>query len=52
MDAATPSAGISNAAALAKYHEQVIVCVGSNKEWETEGFDRPDMRLPPPLDDL
>jgi beta-glucosidase len=43
---------IENAAALAKDYEQVVVCAGLNKDWESEGFDRPDMRLPPQLDDL
>jgi beta-glucosidase len=43
---------ICNAVELAKEYDQVIVCAGLNKEWESEGFDRPDMRLPAQLDDL
>jgi beta-glucosidase len=43
---------ILNAVALAKDYEQVVICAGLNKEWESEGFDRPDMRLPAPMDDL
>jgi beta-glucosidase len=43
---------IRNAVELAKEYEQVVVCAGLNKEWESEGFDRPDMRLPAQLDDL
>ena len=43
---------ILNAVALAEHYEQVVVCAGLNKEWESEGFDRADMRLPSQLDDL
>jgi beta-glucosidase len=43
---------ILNAVELAKEYDQVVICAGLNKEWESEGFDRPDMRLPPQLDDL
>ncbi|KKY27000.1 putative glycosyl hydrolase family 3 n terminal domain-containing protein [Phaeomoniella chlamydospora] len=40
------------AAALAREHEQVVLCIGLNNGWESEGFDRDDMKLPPYLDDL
>ncbi|KAH7030684.1 glycosyl hydrolase family 3 C-terminal domain-containing protein [Microdochium trichocladiopsis] len=43
---------IENAARLAKDAEQVIICAGLNADWETEGNDRADMKLPPGLDDL
>ncbi|OTA90400.1 glycoside hydrolase family 3 protein [Hypoxylon sp. CO27-5] len=47
-----PKAEIARAVELAKNADQVIVCAGLNAEWETEGNDRTDMRLPPGLDDL
>ncbi|KAH9885644.1 glycoside hydrolase family 3 protein [Xylariomycetidae sp. FL2044] len=47
-----PKAEIANAVELAKSAEQVIICAGLNAEWETEGNDRDDMRLPPGSDDL
>ena len=43
---------ILDAVELAKEYEQVVICAGLNKEWESEGFDRPNMRLPAQLDDL
>ncbi|KAL5946265.1 beta-glucosidase [Pyricularia oryzae] len=43
---------IAKAAALAKDADQVIICGGLNADWETEGHDRDDMRLPAPMDDL
>lgn len=43
---------IRKAAALAKDVEQVVVCAGLNMDWESEGFDRPDMKLPGYLDKL
>ncbi len=45
-------AEIARAAELARAADQVIVCAGLNADWETEGSDRADMRLPPGLDDL
>ncbi|KAI0376927.1 glycoside hydrolase family 3 protein [Hypomontagnella monticulosa] len=47
-----PQAEIAHAVELARDADQVIVCAGLNAEWETEGNDRADMRLPPGLDDL
>ncbi|KAK5045721.1 hypothetical protein LTR84_009090 [Exophiala bonariae] len=32
---------------LAKEVDQVIVCIGLNSEWESEGWDRQNMDLPP-----
>ncbi|RYP22201.1 hypothetical protein DL767_009109 [Monosporascus sp. MG133] len=47
-----PKAEIVRAAELAKGADQVIVSAGLNADWETEGHDRHDMKLPPGLDDL
>ncbi|KAK3326451.1 glycosyl hydrolase family 3 N terminal domain-containing protein, partial [Apodospora peruviana] len=47
-----PKAEIARAAALAKDADQVIICVGLNADWETEGNDRHGMDLPPPMDEL
>ncbi|KAI1372575.1 glycoside hydrolase family 3 protein [Hypoxylon crocopeplum] len=47
-----PEAEIAHAVELAQGADQVILCVGLNAEWETEGNDRADMKLPPGLDDL
>jgi beta-glucosidase len=43
---------IKKSVALAKEHDQVIVCAGLNSDWETEGADRASMRLPGVLDQL
>ncbi|GLI79207.1 hypothetical protein PoHVEF18_007535 [Penicillium ochrochloron] len=43
---------ISNAVEQAKSAEQVIIFAGLTSEWETEGYDRDDMHLPPGSDDL
>src|SRR6266699_3493251 len=37
---------IGRAAALAAASDVAIVCVGFGGEWQSEGFDRPDMELP------
>ena len=37
---------INDAVKLAKKSDVVILVVGLNKEWEAEGFDRVDMKLP------
>lgn len=37
---------------LAKRADQVIICAGLNGEWESEGYDRENMDLPPGSDDL
>ncbi|HEX6485031.1 MAG TPA: glycoside hydrolase family 3 C-terminal domain-containing protein [Ktedonobacteraceae bacterium] len=41
-----PADSIERAAALAAASEVAIVCVGMSGEWQSEGFDRPDMELP------
>ncbi|KAH6667593.1 glycosyl hydrolase family 3 N terminal domain-containing protein [Halenospora varia] len=47
-----PEEEIRKAVELAKEFDQVILCIGLNSDWESEGFDRPDMRLPSHLDAL
>ena len=37
---------------LAKEVDQVVLCAGLNSEWESEGYDRDHMDLPPGSDDL
>ncbi len=41
-----PANPLEEAVALAKRCDMAIVFVGYTKEWEGEGFDRPDMLLP------
>ncbi|KAJ9607782.1 beta-glucosidase [Cladophialophora chaetospira] len=43
---------IERAVQLAKEVDQVILCAGLNSEWESEGYDREHMDLPPGSDDL
>ncbi|KAL4937728.1 hypothetical protein BDV06DRAFT_226699 [Aspergillus oleicola] len=43
---------IQKAAALAKTHDQVIICGGLNGDWEQESSDRANMKLPGDLDQL
>ncbi|KAK4081267.1 CAZyme family GH3 [Trichoderma aggressivum f. europaeum] len=45
-------AEINKSVALAKEHDQVIICAGLNADWETEGADRASMKLPGVLDQL
>ncbi|CUM48753.1 uncharacterized protein AC631_00343 [Debaryomyces fabryi] len=40
-----PEEEISKAAELAKKVDKVVLNIGLNQEWESEGFDRPDMKL-------
>ncbi len=47
-----PENPIREAVELARRAEIVIVVAGLNKEWESEGFDRQDMRLPGEQDEL
>ena len=37
---------------LAKDSDQVVLCMGLNSDWESEGYDRPTMDLPPGSDEL
>lgn len=43
---------IERAIALAQTVDQVILNVGLNGDWESEGYDRPHMDLPPGSDEL
>ncbi|QPG75287.1 hypothetical protein FOA43_002638 [Brettanomyces nanus] len=43
---------IQHAVSLAKTHDNVILCIGLNSEWESEGYDRNDMTLPRKTNDL
>ncbi|KAK5175777.1 beta-glucosidase [Saxophila tyrrhenica] len=43
---------IAEAAKLAKEAEQVVICAGLNQDWEGEGADRVDMKLPGKMDEL
>ena len=43
---------ILSAATLAAEVDQVVVFAGLNNDWESEGFDRPDMDLPGHSDEL
>jgi beta-glucosidase len=47
-----PKAEIARAAALAKTADQVIICAGLNADWESESYDRDNMDLPSPMDEL
>jgi beta-glucosidase len=44
--APVPADTIERAARLAAASDVAIVCVGFGGEWQSEGFDRPDMDLP------
>jgi beta-glucosidase len=43
---------ISKAVALASKSDQAVLFAGLTSEWETEGYDRDDMDLPPGSDEL
>ena len=43
---------IAEAVEMAKKYEQVVICAGLNQDWEGEGADRVDMKLPGRMDDL
>lgn len=43
---------LSKAVEVAKKVDQVVLVVGLNGVWETEGFDRKNMDLPPNVDEL
>ncbi|KAI0421658.1 glycosyl hydrolase family 3 C-terminal domain-containing protein [Xylaria grammica] len=48
----SPTEDRAQAVELAKRVYQVVLCVGHNEEWETEGFDRTEYSLPPLNDEL
>ncbi|RMD39835.1 hypothetical protein DV735_g5311, partial [Chaetothyriales sp. CBS 134920] len=43
---------LDRAVKLAREVDQVVLCMGLNKDWESEGYDRKDINLPPGSDDL
>ncbi|GIK06025.1 hypothetical protein Aspvir_010143 [Aspergillus viridinutans] len=47
-----PEQMVANAVKVAAEADYTIVCTGLNRDWESEGFDRPDMDLPPGIDAL
>ncbi|KAF5254456.1 hypothetical protein FANTH_714 [Fusarium anthophilum] len=47
-----PQQALQDAVELAKSVDQVVLCVGTSGEWESEGQDRANMSLPPGSDDL
>ena len=47
-----PADELAAAVDLAKQVDQVIICAGLNSDWESEGFDRTNMHLPPGSNDL
>lgn len=49
---AAPEETIAEAVELAKSAEQLILFSGLNMAWESEGYDRPNMSLPPHNDAL
>lgn len=42
----TPEQELNKAVEIAKNNDKVIMVVGLSKEWESEGYDRPDMDIP------
>jgi beta-glucosidase len=46
MQPPLPADAIERAARLAAASDVAIVCAGFGGEWQSEGFDRPDMELP------
>lgn len=47
-----PETELDKAVVLAKEVDQVILCMGLNADWESEGYDRSHMDLPPYSDEL
>jgi beta-glucosidase len=43
---------LEKAVKLAKEVDQVVICAGLNSDWESEGYDRDNMHLPPHSDEL
>ncbi|OCF36321.1 beta-glucosidase [Kwoniella heveanensis BCC8398] len=41
-----PDVAISDAASLAAQSDVAVIVVGLNADWESEGYDRPDLSLP------
>ncbi|KAK4685009.1 beta-glucosidase, partial [Tremellales sp. Uapishka_1] len=47
-----PDQEIENAVALAKESDVALIIAGLNADWESEGYDRPDLSLPLRSDEL
>ncbi|KAL2846691.1 glycoside hydrolase superfamily [Aspergillus pseudoustus] len=47
-----PRTEIEKAVSLARRVDQVILCAGLNGDWESEGYDRSTMALPPGTEEL
>ncbi|EAW07055.1 beta-glucosidase H [Aspergillus clavatus NRRL 1] len=47
-----PEQMVRDAVKAASEADYTILCTGLNRDWESEGFDRPDMDLPPRIDAL
>jgi beta-glucosidase len=47
-----PISLLREAVEVAKSVDQVVLCIGTSDEWESEGYDREDMELPPGTNDL
>ncbi|OLN85352.1 putative beta-glucosidase I 4 [Colletotrichum chlorophyti] len=47
-----PQTAIQEAVDVAKSVDQVVICTGLSGEWESEGFDRTTMALPPGTNEL
>ena len=47
-----PEEAIKDAVKLAIEVDQVVIFAGLNADWESESFDRPNMDLPPGIDEL
>ena len=47
-----PQEEIKHATTLAEKAEQVVICAGLNMDWEGEGADRADMKMPGHIDEL
>ncbi|KAJ9656699.1 beta-glucosidase [Coniosporium apollinis] len=47
-----PKEELAAAVKLAQAVDQVIICAGLSSEWESEGYDRDNMHLPPMSDEL
>lgn len=48
----SPEDMIEKAVKAAEEADCTIICTGLNGDWESEGFDRPHMDLPPGVDDM
>ena len=47
-----PETELNKAVELAREVDQVVICAGLNSDWESEGYDRAHMDLPPYSDEL